>query len=192
MAPFQSRFQRKTAILVGVLAICLVLYTTLMLHSVYDRNVSNILSPPKIDPSTLTSSPIHPPDTPSLSDIKTQPLELPNSSLNLPNKDHEQDSKPSFHEPTSAESSTVTHKVWEFNATRDGRAYGLSPDQCDSSFPGLFTDIDRAMATRKEVGKYTAGDIDISWREYGTIRAAIIDQQVGDYTVVHISKSSTF
>ncbi|TVY17332.1 Protein O-glucosyltransferase 1 [Lachnellula arida] len=67
---------------------------------------------------------------------------------------------------------------WSFNTTRDERAYGLTAEQCDAAFPGLFTEIDRAIEYRNKIGKITPDDVDISWKEHGAVRAAIIDQQL--------------
>jgi hypothetical protein len=177
MAPFQSRFQRKTAISVGALMVLLVLYTAFLLHSLYARNISNVQ--PKIDTSRLSlSCPNHSPNLPSSSDNRPQVLDVPDSNYPLENKDQDQNPKPNLTQPTLLEDSTTSHHHWAFNVTKDERAYGLSPEQCDASFPSLFADIDRAVALRKGVGKYTADDIDISWKEYGAVRVAIVDQQV--------------
>jgi hypothetical protein len=78
----------------------------------------------------------------------------------------------------SVSSTTETHKEWKFNATRDSRAYGLTTEQCESAFPGLFTEIERAVAYRKSVGQISPEDIDISSRDNGCVQAMIVDQQV--------------
>lgn len=67
---------------------------------------------------------------------------------------------------------------WNFTAARDERAYGLTAEQCDAAFPGLFTEIDRAVEYRKKIGNITIKDVDISWKDDGAVRAVIIDQQV--------------
>lgn len=82
----------------------------------------------------------------------------------------------------SAAPSTHEEGQWSFNTTRDERAYGLAAEQCDAAFPGLFTEIDRAVEYRKKVGKITPDDVDISWKDYGAVRAAIINQQVSPIT----------
>jgi hypothetical protein len=78
----------------------------------------------------------------------------------------------------SVSSSTETHKEWKFDAARDSRAYGLTTEQCESAFPGLFTEIERAVAYRKSVGQISPEDIDISSRDPGVVQAMILDQQV--------------
>jgi hypothetical protein len=74
---------------------------------------------------------------------------------------------------------------WSFNSTRDERAYGLTAEQCDVAFPGLFTEIDRAVEYRRKVGNITPEDVDISWKDKCAVRAVILDQQVGLLT--HLS-----
>ncbi|KAG9236164.1 DUF821 domain-containing protein [Amylocarpus encephaloides] len=69
--------------------------------------------------------------------------------------------------------------AWSFNKTRDERAYGLNTEQCHAAFPGLFADIGRAMEYRKSSSNYMIEeDIDISWKQDGAVRAAILDQQL--------------
>lgn len=67
---------------------------------------------------------------------------------------------------------------WRFEHKRDSEKYGLTKEQCDVSFPGLFTEIERAVAYRKNVGLVTPKDIDISWKEDEAVRAMIVNQQV--------------
>lgn len=66
----------------------------------------------------------------------------------------------------------------EFNTARDSRNYALTTGQCDAAFPGLFFEIDRAVEYQKAKGQITAGDIDLSWKEFEAVKALIIDQQV--------------
>lgn len=49
-----------------------------------------------------------------------------------PNPNH------SFSQPVTADG-----KNWTFSSARDSRNLGLTDDQCDVAFPGLFTEIDR-------------------------------------------------
>jgi hypothetical protein len=166
--------------------VLLILYTAFLPHSLYGHTLPSLPPPPKVDISNLfSSSAIHSPSFASSPENKSQPLDVPGSNLTLQNENADWSPKPTLSQPTSPGSSTISGQHWAFNATRDERAYGLSLEQCNASFPGLFADIDRAVAFRRVVGKYTADDIDISWKEYGAIRAAIVDQQVRSVSIFH-------
>jgi len=67
---------------------------------------------------------------------------------------------------------------WVFNSTRDAGNYGLSTEQCDAAFPGLFQELERAASYRKAVGRITLDDVDPSWTKAGVVRAMIVEQQV--------------
>jgi hypothetical protein len=84
---------------------------------------------------------------------------------------------PSPSESSVTNTSVLSH-AWHFNNTRDANTYGLSIDQCNVAFPGLFDDIERAAGYRKRIGAYEPDDIDISWTQYGAVRAAILNQRV--------------
>lgn len=79
---------------------------------------------------------------------------------------------------TTNSSTPADKDAWEFNSTQDSKAYGLTPEQCSIAFPGLFKEIERAVAARKDLGRVTPEDIDITNREKGMIQALILDQQV--------------
>jgi len=84
---------------------------------------------------------------------------------------HTELTSPAAHDPAGAQ-------AWSFNKTRDERAYGLYTAQCYVTFPGLFADIERAIVYRKNSRSYIPEDIDISWKQDGAVRAAILNQQV--------------
>jgi len=73
---------------------------------------------------------------------------------------------------------STSAKPWEFNATRDAYNYGLSPEQCDAAFPGMWAELDRAVAHRKNVGNITPAHVTIDWKIDGIVRAMIYDRQV--------------
>jgi hypothetical protein len=66
---------------------------------------------------------------------------------------------------------------WSFEQ-KDATNYGLNEWQCDSAFPGLYKEIERAVDYRRKVGHVTLGDVDISWKKDGLVRAMIYDRQV--------------
>jgi hypothetical protein len=72
---------------------------------------------------------------------------------------------------------TIQHK-WEFNASHNAKDYGLTAEHCDIAFPGLFNEIDRAIAYRKKIGMIALEEIDIAWKDTGVVRGLIYDQQV--------------
>ncbi|KAK4502783.1 hypothetical protein PRZ48_006209 [Zasmidium cellare] len=71
------------------------------------------------------------------------------------------------------------HNGWHFDYKRDGRNYGLSEEQCDIAFPGLYKEIDRAVAHRLDKwGKITPDEVEVEWRGDGIVRAMIHDNQL--------------
>ncbi|KAF2136318.1 uncharacterized protein K452DRAFT_237718 [Aplosporella prunicola CBS 121167] len=67
---------------------------------------------------------------------------------------------------------------WSFITVRDSRNYGLSEAQCDAAFPRLWSDIERGLAYRKEVGNITVEDMELNWRQEAVVRAMIYDHQL--------------
>jgi hypothetical protein len=59
-----------------------------------------------------------------------------------------------------------------------GSNYGLSPMECRTEFAGLFEEIDRSVALRKEMGNVSLADIDLSWKPYGGVRVMIYNHKV--------------
>ncbi|KAK0112703.1 hypothetical protein ONS95_014440 [Cadophora gregata] len=84
--------------------------------------------------------------------------------------------------PTSGILATPTHiatlSEWSFDKSRDTRDYSLTADQCNIAFPGLYAEIERAVAYRKKIGRLSPEDVDISWSKEGLVRALISDQQL--------------
>lgn len=69
---------------------------------------------------------------------------------------------------------------WEFNHSRDAGGFGLTSEQCNLAFPGLFTEINRAVEYRENIGAVTPKDLDTTWKKEDIFRASIVDQQVGN------------
>ncbi|KAH7319226.1 glycosyl transferase family 90-domain-containing protein [Rhexocercosporidium sp. MPI-PUGE-AT-0058] len=67
---------------------------------------------------------------------------------------------------------------WSFDKSRDARDYTLTADQCNTAFPGLYAEIDGAVAYRKKIGRLAPEDVDISLSKQGLVRALIADQQL--------------
>ncbi|KAF2496091.1 hypothetical protein BU16DRAFT_459825 [Lophium mytilinum] len=78
---------------------------------------------------------------------------------------------PTWNHPSSSHS-------WTFQAPRDAKNYGLSPEQCDASFPDLGHSLERSIAHRKEVGNIKPEDLGVGWRSDGIVRAMIFDNQL--------------
>ncbi|KAF2279972.1 uncharacterized protein EI97DRAFT_106454 [Westerdykella ornata] len=67
----------------------------------------------------------------------------------------------------------------ELHVERPPPNYGLSPAECRAQFPGLFDQIDRSVAWRKETGRnITSADLDLSWKSSGVARALIHNQKL--------------
>ncbi|KAI9711988.1 MAG: hypothetical protein M1820_001696 [Bogoriella megaspora] len=71
-------------------------------------------------------------------------------------------------------------RSWKFDPARDSVNYGLDDEQCNSAFPDLYHEIDRARKWRMDEGKgnITEEDVDIGWREFGVLRVLIYDRQL--------------
>jgi hypothetical protein len=86
-----------------------------------------------------------------------------------------------IHAPTSP--SNPKDVKWNFDPLRDERHFGLTEDQCNSAFPDLYREIDRAVAARSEhgLGTILPEDIDMSWQNGGgSMRILIHDRQVSE------------
>jgi hypothetical protein len=73
-----------------------------------------------------------------------------------------------FHEP----------KAYYPPLTAPGSNYGLSHTECRTKFPGLFEELDRSVALRKDLGNVSLADIDLSWKPYGAVRVMIYNHKV--------------
>ena len=70
-------------------------------------------------------------------------------------------------------------KSWRFDPARDSANYGLEDEQCESAFPELYHEINRAQKWRFENhGNITEEDLDLGWKEVGVLRAMIYERQV--------------
>lgn len=77
----------------------------------------------------------------------------------------------------AAEDAKETDHGWAFDWQRDGGKYGLSENQCDVAFPGLWKDLDLALERRNGVN-VTMAELDDNMEGEGAIRCMIIDGQV--------------
>ena len=66
---------------------------------------------------------------------------------------------------------------WNFDPERDAHNYGLTSDQCDIAFPGLFDAIDHVVERRRSKPITKAELTRESWPA-GTIRVLVWEQQV--------------
>lgn len=154
MSLLKARSFRSGLLSLTIFLFCFLLYTASVLHSgqLEMRDFTHLLSSIKGPP---------PPQHLCIAAEPYASSETKHSSL-------------IFEEPKGSS----IHKTWEFTAARDARVYGLTTEQCDSAFPGLFAEIKRAVTYQKNTRQITPDDIDISWKENGAVRALIIDQQV--------------
>ena len=67
---------------------------------------------------------------------------------------------------------------WHFDTERDANNYGLTSDQCDIAFPGLFKEID-TMVQRRRSKPITEAELTRETWPWGTIRVLVWEQQVG-------------
>lgn len=65
--------------------------------------------------------------------------------------------------------------------TEFGSNYGLSHTECRTRFAGLFDEIKRSVALRKELGNVSLVDIDLDWKPYGGVRVMIYNNKVNFY-----------
>lgn len=63
----------------------------------------------------------------------------------------------------------------------NGSNYGLSHTECRTRFAGLFDEIKRSVALRKELGNVSLVDIDLDWKPYGGVRDMIYNNKVNFY-----------
>lgn len=77
----------------------------------------------------------------------------------------------------------VSEQGWKFDWQRDGGKYGLSENQCDIAFPGLWKDIELALEHRSGAN-VTIQELDDSMEGEGAIRCMIWDGQVWTHTAL--------
>jgi hypothetical protein len=75
---------------------------------------------------------------------------------------------------------------WVFEYERDGNNEGLSRQQCDAAFPGLYEDVFRAVTYWRSHGALASEDLDRISLEPGMARAAILRGEL--YVVAAHSK----
>ena len=165
--------------------IALLILTILILRSSYIKPIPRAFQPPDLEalpsPYSKTQADEYTEPT-SSSQISIKPTEISNGGI-----DH--DGKNITSQPVSAPVFTTVPEAktpsgsdgnveWFFNTTRDERNYRLTAEQCGTAFPGLFSEIERAVAYRRAKGDITLSDVDTSWKKDGVVRALIIDQQV--------------
>lgn len=79
---------------------------------------------------------------------------------------------------TTKTTTSSGHKgEWDWDWRRDAGNLLMTDEQCGAAFPGLFVEIERAVATRKG-NKITFEELDAIKPQYGYGRAMIYDQQV--------------
>lgn len=67
-------------------------------------------------------------------------------------------------------------RPWEYNFPRDANNHGLSVDQCSVAFPDFYSDIDSAVASRKN-DLVQPAELDIQ-DNFCMVRVLIFDAQV--------------
>jgi hypothetical protein len=173
MTTFHNRIQRTTVVSMGSILFFILLYTLFLLNHIYGNALSNSFLAPEVFTAGCPS--------PQLAENLSDPDLHSETGTNISSPDFpgvpEATPKPKIsNDQTASSESDLGH--WTFTPIRDQRVYTLSPEQCNAAFPGLFTEIDRAVEYRKKVGMVTPADVDISWKDDGAVRAVILDQQV--------------
>ncbi|KAF4632910.1 hypothetical protein G7Y89_g5207 [Cudoniella acicularis] len=194
----KSRVIRIGFLLVSAVLLLVLLYTGFELHPLYDRQIQipilgNVVSKPaeQLPSSSLISS-LPEIEHAEATEISTSSSTTITSSSSFPttvvaqNISHKQEESSSSVVvlstqqplPTTTPSGGNAQKMWQFNPRRDAKKYTLSAGQCDSAFPGLFAEIDGAVAHQKLNRSVIPEDLDISWRNYGAARVMIYDQEM--------------
>ena len=74
-------------------------------------------------------------------------------------------------------SSNTGHDSWVWDARRDAHNYGLTSEQCDAAFPGLFAEIDNAVQRRRQT-HITEEELTRETWPAGTVRVLVWEQEV--------------
>jgi hypothetical protein len=77
---------------------------------------------------------------------------------------------------------------WSFDTQRDANNYGLTSEQCDGAFPGLFDEIDRVVRQRQRK-HITEAELTRARWPAGTVRVLIWEQQVCSVAFSALSSS---
>ena len=72
----------------------------------------------------------------------------------------------------------VGSENWTFNPEKHAEDYGLDETQCDTAFPDMYFEIERAAAYWKQTRNITIEDVEVSWKASGLVRAMIYDRHV--------------
>ena len=70
---------------------------------------------------------------------------------------------------------TGPSSYWEYNYERDSKDLGLSDDQCNAAFPGLFQDVNLGMKYWDRRGNITQQNLDDIHLVQGVTRAMIFE-----------------
>jgi hypothetical protein len=75
---------------------------------------------------------------------------------------------------------------WKFQHQRDSLNFGLTGEQCEIAFPGLFEEIYRAVGFRRDQGSNVSlADLDAIEAGRGTTRAMIVDGKLRVLEAMH-------
>jgi len=86
----------------------------------------------------------------------------------------------------SSSSVSSSYESWTFEAQRDAHNYGLTSEQCDSAFPGLFTEVDNAVR-RRQSNHITQKELTRDQWPAGTVRVLVWEQQVSSSLSRHLA-----
>lgn len=88
-------------------------------------------------------------------------------------------SLPPDYVPPSKDTSSKAEESWTYDPQRDHLNIGLTPAQCDSAFPDLYFEIERAAKVWKD-REHTIqpDDISIDWRSDAAFQAMVYDNQL--------------
>ncbi|CAG8976264.1 hypothetical protein HYALB_00009439 [Hymenoscyphus albidus] len=154
----------------------LLIYSGFVLHPTYSKHVGDDIPLAKKE-DTATQQPFS-------STYLTSSLSPTKSSTSNPVDEYQQEPQGTQNQgsvkvsPATPTPQSKTKDEVNFDTSHDAQNWGLSSQQCSDQFPGLFTEINRAVAFQKQKGVVTPEDIDISWKDDGAVRAQIIDQKL--------------
>lgn len=194
MAGLSGRSSRSVLFVLVTTILSLLLYTAFILRPSHihlsPQISSDESSTPKITQLPGQSLNHAPPATASVAESIPNKSDTSNTTTqNLSTNTQGTTTASSLAAATTAAVATGRPSHWQFNSTRDERAYGLTIEQCNSAFPDLYTEIDRAFEYRGDIGPIGPEDVNISWAKDGLVRALIMDQQVPYHSLLFSSNS---
>ncbi|KAF2747472.1 hypothetical protein M011DRAFT_467553 [Sporormia fimetaria CBS 119925] len=68
---------------------------------------------------------------------------------------------------------TAGDELWSFSFQRDANNYGLDEKQCQTAFPGLYEDLERARSHREATGNITEAELGSFTLTKGMVRALV-------------------